>query len=201
MSNKLSKPDAERRSARPFFTASAGYRIHYRHIAPETLPRLEAAAKLALKDDQPPIPQQRVEVGPGEWRDVDNPHDTAYQEALEAWLLRVQEDAGRRFLMLCEQYALIYEVDADEVAALRAVHQAIGDPLDEFTDAQVFLWKIALPTPEDQMTLYSKLFGGLTEEAIQAQKASFLGKLQGAAAPASAGAATKVGAALPGVAA
>ncbi len=186
MSNKLAKPDTDRRGTRPSFHASAGYRIHYRHIAPETLPRLEAAAKTALQDDRPAIPTQRLETAPGEWRDVENPHDEAYQEALETWLAKVQADAGMRFLTLCEQYALIYEIDADEVAALRAVHTIIGDPLDDLTDAQVFLWKIALPTPEDQMTLYSKLFGGLTEEAIQAQKASFLSHLQGAAAPASA---------------
>ncbi len=178
--------DPERRSARPFFMTGAGYKIHYRHIAPETLPRLEAAAKLALKDDKPAVPTQKIEVGPGEWREVENPHDEAYQVALEAWLATVQEDAGRRFLTLCEEYALIYEVDQEEVGALKAAHTLIGDPLDDFTDKQIFLWKIAFPTPEDQMLLYAKLFGGLTEEAIQAQKASFLSKLQGAAAPASA---------------
>lgn len=192
MSNKLTKStttsaaDGQRVGARPSFTSSAGYRIRYRHLSPETLPRLEAAARLALAERKPPIPTQRMEVAPGEWREVENPHDSAYQEALEQWAALVEQDQGQRFLTLCEQYALIYEIDAEEVAALRAVHQVIGDPLDDLNDAQVFLWKIALPTPEDQMTLYSKLFGGLTEEAIQAQKASFLGQLQGTAPTASA---------------
>jgi hypothetical protein len=190
MSNKLAKPttahDNQRTGARPSFVTNAGYRIRYRHLSPETLPRLEAAARLALADSKPPIPTQRVETGPDQWNDVPNPHDAAYQEALEAWEGKVQEDQGQRFLVLCERYALIYEIDADEVAALRAVHAVIGDPLDDLSDAQVFLWKIALPTQDDQLTIYSKLFGGLTEEAIQAQKASFLSKLQGPAAPPSA---------------
>jgi hypothetical protein len=188
MSNKLAKANGvdvvldTRTGARPSFHTSAGYRIRYRHLSPETLPRLAAAARTALAADKPAMATQRVEIGPGEFREVENPHDTAYQEALEAWEGRVEQDQGRRFLTLCEQYALIYTIDAEEVAALKAVHQAIGDPLDDLTDAQIFLWKIALPTPDDQMTLYSKLFGGLTEEAIQAQKASFLSQLQGALA-------------------
>lgn len=192
MSNKLAKDativvnDGKRTGARPSFTTAAGYRVRYRHLSPETLPRLEAAARLALAESKPPIPTQHVETGPDQWSDVPNPHDSAYQEALEAWEARVQEDQGQRFLTLCEQYALIYTIDADEVAALRDVCSMIGDPLDDLSDAQVFLWRIALPTQDDQLTLYAKLFGGLTEEAIQAQKASFLSTLQGPAAPASA---------------
>lgn len=191
MSNKLAKdpvsqnghasPDKQREY--PAFKSSAGYRIQYKHLSPDTLPRLQAAARLALVNEKPVIPTQRVQTGPDQWSDVENPHDTAYQEALEAWEVKVTEEQGRRFLTLCETYALIYEIDAKEVKALRAAHAAIGDPLEDMTDSQVFLWRIALPVPEDQLTLYSKLFGGLTEEAIAAQKAAFLGQLQRAAAP------------------
>lgn len=186
MSNKLTKPAANghtngRTAERPSFVTSAGYLIHYRHLAPETLPRLEAAVRQALAASKPPLPTQRMETGPGQWRDVENPHDEAYQQALEGWEAQVQEEGGRRFLTLCEDYALIYTIDEDEVAALKAVQAAIGDPLDDLSDKQIFLWRIALPTPDDQVALYSKLFGGLTEEAIQAEKASFLSQLQRAA--------------------
>ena len=173
-------PPKERQ--RPSFTSSSGYVLHYRHLSPDTLPRLTAAARTALAAEKPPIPTQRVETAPEQWSDVENPHDETYQQALETWEAKVTEEQGRRFLMLCEQYALIYEVDKGEVAALRAAHQAIGDPLDDLTDDQVYLWRIALPTQDDQMILYGKLFGGLTEEAIQAQKAAFLSQLQGPAA-------------------
>ena len=188
MSNKLAKTVAQNGHAppeqreRPSFTSSAGYCIRYKFLAPDTLPRLQAKARLALVDDKPLIPTQRVQTGPDQWADVDNPHDEDYQQALEAWEARVTEDQGRRFMTLCETYALIYEVDEDEVQALRAAHEAIGDPLDDMSDSQVFLWRIALPGVDDQITLYGKLFGGLTEEAIQAQKAAFLGQLQGPAA-------------------
>ena len=190
MSNKLAKdpvsqnghasPDKQREY--PAFKSSAGYKLQYRHLSPATLPRLQAAARLALAAERPAIPTQRVQTGPDQWSDVENPHDEGYQEALEAWEARVTEEQGLRFLKLCETYALIYEIDQDEVQALRAAHAAIGDPLDDMTDSQVFLWRIALPGPEDQLTLYGKLFGGLTEEAIAAQKAAFLGQLQRPAA-------------------
>jgi len=182
MSNKLAaKPAVHtngRKADRPYFVSSAGYIIHYRYLSQETIPRLDVAVRLALAEEKPQIPTQRLETGPGEWNEVPNPHNEKYQEALEAWEAQVQEEAGRRFLTLCEQYALIYEVDQEEVAALRAVQAVIGDPLDDLTDEQIFLWRIAMPTADDQMLLYGKLFGGLTEEAIQAQKASFLGDLQ-----------------------
>lgn len=190
MSNKLAKAPVsqnghvspDKRREYPSFTCGAGYRIHYKHLSPDTLPRLQAAARLALAAEKPAIPTQRVQTGPDQWSDVENPHDEGYQQALEAWEAKVTEEQGRRFLTLCETYALIYEIDQEEVDALRAAHQAIGDPLDDMTDSQVFLWRIALPGPEDQLTLYGKLFGGLTEEAIQAQKAAFLGQLQRSAA-------------------
>lgn len=182
---------------RPSFVASSGYRIAYRHLAPETQARLLAAAERQLAETRPALPTQRLETAPGEWRDVDNPHDPAYQSALAAWRTAVQARQGELFLRFCEDYALIYDIDADEVAALRAAHAAVGDPLDE-SDAAVFLWKIALPTPDDQMTLIGKLFGGLTEEAIQAQKASFCRNLQGPAAGAGARPPAGEPAALPG---
>lgn len=181
MSNKLSKPAPEPRHTQSFMT-DTGYRLRYRTLAPETLPRLEAAARLALASEKPAVPTQRLETAPGEFRDVENPHDEAYQEALEQWLAKVQADQGMRLLTLCEQYALIYEVDTAEVAAFRAVHAAIGVDLGDATDAQIFLWQIVFPRPESQLDLIAKLFGGLTEEAIQAQKASFLSQLQGPAA-------------------
>lgn len=172
---------------RPSFKTPTGYTLHYRLLSPETMPRLQAAAKVALAEARPEVPTQRVEIGPDEWRDVENVHDERYQEALEAWEATVQEETGRRFLTLCEDYALIYEVDQEEVAALRAAYAAAGDTtIADLSDTQVFLWWIALPTADDQLTLYAKLFGGLTEEAIQAQKASFLSHLQGAATPPSA---------------
>lgn len=187
MSAKLAKaaqnghaPPKERQ--RPSFTSSAGYTLHYRHLSPDTLPRLTAAARTALAAEKPTIPTQRVQTAPELWSDVENPHDEAYQQAIEAWEARVTEEQGRRFLTLCETYALLYEVDEEEVQALRAAHEAIGDPLDGESDAQVFLWRIALPGPDDQLILYGKLFGGLTEEAIQAQKAAFLSNLQRPAA-------------------
>lgn len=188
MSNKLvrTKPETNghtpkggRERALPSFLTDTGYRIAYRTLSPETMPRLEAAARQALAGEQPALPTQRMEVGPGEFRDVENPHDEEYQKALEDWEAKVQSDQGMRFLTLCEQYALVYEVDEEEVKALKAAFAASGAPIEGESDAQIFLWRIALPAPEDQMTLYAKLFGGLTEEAIQAQKASFLGQLQG----------------------
>ncbi len=185
MSNKLAKgeqqPPAERRKHMQSFLTDTGYRLHYRHLPPETLPRLEAAARVALADERPEMPTQRLEVAPGEWKDVENPHDVGYQEALEAWAAKVQAEQGMRFLTLCERYALVYDVDEEEVKAFRAVHAAIGADLGDATDAQIFLWQIVFPKPESQLDLIAKLFGGLTEEAIQAQKASFLSQLQGPA--------------------
>lgn len=169
------------KDGRPSFTTATGYTLKYRTLSPETIPRLEAAARLALAEAKPTIPTQRVPSGPDEWKEVENPHDEQYQEAMEGWAALVEEEQGRRFLTLCEEYALIYEVDAEEVAAFKSVCALTGDAsIADMTDKQVFLWKIVFPTPDDLILLYGKLFGGLTEEAIQAQKASFLGQLQGA---------------------
>jgi hypothetical protein len=183
MSNKLAKAPSQNGHAppkdreRPSFKTSAGYTLHYRPISPDILPRLHAAARAALAGEHPPVPKQSVETGPGQWSEVENPHDETYQQAVEVWEARVRADEGQRFMRFCEEYALIYEIDVDEVQALRAAHTAIGASIDDLSDAHVFLWMIAMPEPEVQLTLFGKLMGGLTEEAIQAQKAAFLGNV------------------------
>lgn len=166
------------RSERLSFRTPSGYTLQYRLISPDTRPRLLAAAKVALAAERPAVPTQRVEVDAGQFREIENPHDEEYLTALEAWEAAVAREEGKRFLTFCEEYALIYEIDYEEVAALRAVQAIIGDPYDDLTDKQVFLWKIALPTADDQMLLWGKLYGGLTEEAIQAQKQVFRSNIQ-----------------------
>lgn len=164
---------------RPTITSASGYEIAYRHLSPDTLPRLNAAVERDFADTKPTPPTQRVQTAPDEWREVVNTADPTYREALTAWQTAVQNEAGVRLLALCETYGLIYEVDTDEVAALRAAHAAMGDPLDAESDGQIFLWRIVFPGADAVQAVIGRLFGRAIEEAIQAQKQSFRGDVAG----------------------
>jgi len=165
----------------PTFTTSAGYTVQVRRVSPDTGARLRAAAMKELADSRPPVPTERTVIGvdprtqaPME-QDIPNPKDAAYLKIFEAWEQQVRRLAGLKSQQLMADYAIISEVDTDAVAELRAMHEALGDPIEGETDRQVWLWRIVAPTSEDQIGLLAFMFGKSqpSPEAIEAQKATF----------------------------
>jgi NAD dependent epimerase/dehydratase family enzyme len=165
----------------PMFVTSAGYTVSCRRISPDTPARLQAAAMRELADSRPAVPTETVAVGEDPrtreqiFQDFPRPDNPEYLQAFAIWEKEVRRASALKLRQLLEDYAVITEVDAAAVAQLRQVHEALGDPLGEETDLQVWLWRIVAPASEDQTGLMSFILGRSTPsaEAIQAQKDTF----------------------------
>lgn len=167
----------------PQITLSSGHAVRCRRVSPDTPARLQAAAMRELADSRPPVPTERAAIGEDPrtheplYQEIPRPDDPAYLKAFAVWERQVRLAAAHKLRTLLEDYAVITEVDAAAVEALQAVHGALGDPLDDETALQIWLWRIVAPTSEDQNALMAFVLGQSipAQEAIQAQKDSFRG--------------------------
>lgn len=172
----------------PSLALTSGHTVRCRRVSPDTPARLQAAAMRELAATRPAVPTERAAIGEDPrthepvHQEIPRPDDPEYVKAFAAWERDVRRAAAAKLRALLEDYAVLTEVDAEAVAALRALHAQLGDPLDDETDLQVWLWRIVAPTTEDQSALMAFVLGRSqpSQEAIQAQKDTFRGAVPAA---------------------
>lgn len=164
----------------PTITLSSGYTVAVRRMASGTMAQLRQQAAREREAERPVPPVQRVEVGPGEWRDVERSQDPDHLEALAVWEGQVNQATAMKWLKVVQGYAVLTPTDADAVAAYREAMAATGVDLPD-DDREIFLWSIAAPSAADVQALTAFILG-ISEpspEAVQAHAASFRGDVPG----------------------
>lgn len=176
MTNGRATPDY------PTFACSSGYSVQVRRQAPGTYALLQAVAEKELAADRPPIPMQKVLIGPGQETELPMENDADYQKALRVWSRKVQVVLGGKIQKLLTSHAIITDVDHEAVANLRTALTALEADISNESDVEVWLWRIVAPTNADQVGLISFVIGEdmPSREAIQAQKAAFQSDISGA---------------------
>lgn len=162
--------------AYPTITLSSGYTLAVRRMASGTMAQLRQQALKELDGERPAPPVQRVEVAPGEWREVERSNDPDHLEALQAWDGRVNQATAMKWLKIMQSYAVLTPTDDEAVAAYRAAMAPTGVELPD-DDREIFLWSIAVPTSDDVQALTGFILGisEPSREAVQAHAASFRG--------------------------
>lgn len=161
----------------PVYETESGYRITYRVLPIETVGRLQAVAQAELAETRPPVPTQRVEIGPGEWREIENPDEEGYRAAKAAWERQVVNLVGVKIAKLMSSYALDIEIDEKQVQRLRAALDAVGAPIVGESDDEVMLWRIAVPGIEEQQKITGLVLGRELAAAVEAARARFRGNM------------------------
>jgi hypothetical protein len=166
--------------AHPAITLSSGYTITVRRMAAGTMAQLRQQAIKELDSERPTPPVQRVEVGPGEWRDVERSNDPDHLAALSVWEARVNQSTAMKWLRVVQSYAVLTPTDDEAVGAYREAMAAAGAELAD-DDREIFLWSIAAPTSDDVQALTGFILGisEPSREAVQAHAASFRGDVPG----------------------
>jgi hypothetical protein len=162
-------------------TFSTGVTVTIRPLATMTVQTINAAVRKDPKFKQPEPPQQLVDTIDGVSK-IANPSDPAYLEALKAWEARFGEEVGARFLKVLALRGVVMDIDAAWVADFRADMDAAGAPVVDLSDAEIYLYHCAAPTPEDMELLQRKALRQAqpTEEAVQAHVDTFRGDIPGA---------------------
>lgn len=160
----------------PTFLTTSGYTLHIRKLGPDRIPLIQQGAMRELADTKPAEPTERVQTGPDEWRDIPNPNNKEYLEALKAWEYEVARLSGMRVVKLLGEYVIAEQEDPEAVAEFKKLMAELGAPIpDTESDREVWLWRIVCPDQEDIRRLIS-LAGNISmpsREAIQAQKDTF----------------------------
>lgn len=174
---------AHGRAELPTITLSSGITIGLRRQPADAIPNAQAAATRALEGEKPVPPTQSLETEPGVFRDIPNEADPAYQQALIAWRAQVASLTSRKLLLLMQRLALVFEVDQERLAELRAAYHELDMPLPE-DDRAAYLGHIIAPTHEDQARLFEEVYGRAlpTEAQVKIHRAMFPGNLEGNAA-------------------
>jgi hypothetical protein len=162
-------------------TFSTGVSVKIRPLATMTVQTINAAVRKDARFVRPEPPRQKVEAIDGA-TEVANPDDPGYIAALADWQARFAEEVGVRFLKVLALRGVVMDIDGEWVAAFRADMDAAGAPVDDLSDAELYLYHYAAPLPEDMELLQRKALRQAqpTEEAVQAHADSFRGDVPGA---------------------
>lgn len=174
----------------PTYQTATGYTVTYRLLPPDYLPALRARIQRELADAAPAIPTVAVPTGPGTVEHVpvnvagELPDDPdlrarvlAYREAKAAHDAEVVRRLTEEVQHILTRTVHV-PVDADQVREIRELYALAGKPLDEYSDAYVMLWYVALTDAADQAAITQSLQGISVGEAADAARAMFRRQLE-----------------------
>lgn len=167
----------------PTLTLSSGYTVGLRRQPGDAWAHAQAAAQAELADSKPQPPMQSLETEPGVFREIANEADPAYLLALGEWRGHVSSLMTQKLLLLMQKFALVFEVDQEKMAELRANYAELGMELPG-NDRAVYLGYILAPTLADQAHLFEEIYGkGMPSEGqVALHRAMFPGDVEGHAA-------------------
>jgi hypothetical protein len=164
--------------AKPKFTFKSGITV--------TMERVGPLLGMAIRKNHPPPqpPTQRVEVGPGEWKEVPNPQDPDYLVALTLH----QADINGRITDATLDVGIgdDLEIDTAAVARLRRVMERRGSPIPAEEDDRIVYIKYMVVTDGADIGRFQRALAAYEspdEEAIRAAEDLFRGDVSGDADP------------------
>lgn len=164
----------------PSLTLSSGHTVYLRRQPADVMPKAQAAAQRDLEAEKPTIPTQRLETAPGEFHEIEHDKHPDYVAALAEWNGKVGQKTSEKLFTIMLRLALVFEVDEQELAALRSVYADQGIDLPE-DDRTAYLNHVIAPLTEDQARLFEEVFGRAlpTEAQVALHRAMFPGDVEG----------------------
>lgn len=140
----------------------SGYKVMIRRQPMQIISHLKIAASTAHEDTKPIIPTQRLEVEAGVYKDIENPADADYVEALQKWETKVNIYFGNTLQRVILDMGIISVEESapsiDESAKMMRQYKDMGVPVPD--DKRKFYFEYILaPTDEDVTLLTYEIFG------------------------------------------
>lgn len=155
-----------------------GITVNIRRLSPLTADEVTKAIR--KERPVPKAPENLVDYGDGKKVPEPNTADPAYIVEVNAYNAWLNEEVGKRLMHLIIHRAVVCDVDADAVAALRADLADIGVTLED-DDKTVYVQHICVGTMDDLEELRQAVMerSQPTEKEIQANLDSFRGDVSG----------------------
>ena len=144
----------------------SGFTVRVRRQPGDMLRLIEASCRREFDAEKPVPPTQRIEVGPGEFKDIEDENNVVYQEQVDAFELRVQSRFAEKMLDVIVKAGIMDEPEENEVAQLRELYTDLGIELPK-DDRTLWVQFVVAPSAEDFAHLTYEVFGKSLPTEVQ----------------------------------
>jgi hypothetical protein len=136
----------------------SGLTVKIRRQPGDMLKLVEASARRGMESIKPEIPTQKLEVGPNEFKDIEDINNPEYLEALAVYEAKVQEQFAKKMLDVVVKVGIIDTPNKNELESLRETYTMleIETPPD---DREFWVQFVVAPSAEDFSLLIFEIFG------------------------------------------
>lgn len=136
----------------------SGMTVRIRRQPGDMLRLIEASARREFQSERPQPPTQRLEVGPGEYKEIEDVNNEEYVALLEAFEARVQEAFSKKMLDVIVKVGLVDTPDIAELSTLRQLYSDMNIEIPE-DDRAFWVQFVVAPSAEDFAHLTFEIFG------------------------------------------
>lgn len=136
----------------------SGLTVKIRRQPGDMLKLIEASVRREMDPLKPVIPTQKLEVGPGEFKDIEDANNPEYVAELAKHEALVQEKFAQKMLDVVVKVGIVDGPNKDELAVLRESYVALGIETPE-DDRSFWVQFVIAPSAEDFSHLMFEIFG------------------------------------------
>jgi hypothetical protein len=136
----------------------SGMTVKIRRQPGDMLRLIEASARRECESERPQPPTQKLEVGPGEFKEIEDVNNEEYVANLEAFELKVQEIFSKKMLDVIVKVGIVETPDIAEVSTLRTLYSDLNIEIPE-DDRTFWVQFVVAPSAEDFAHLTYEVFG------------------------------------------
>ena len=136
----------------------SGLTVKIRRQPGDMLKLIEASVRREMDPLKPVIPTQKMEVGPGEFKEIEDVNNSEYVAALESYEASVQENFAKKMLDVVVKVGIIDSPNKEELDVLRESYVGLGIEIPE-DDKSFWVQFVIAPSAEDFSHLMYEVFG------------------------------------------
>lgn len=136
----------------------SGLTVRIRRQPGDMLRLIEASARREFESERPEPPTQRLEVGPGEFKEIEDANNEEYLEKLNAFETKIQEAFSKKMLDVIVKLGIVENPDIAEISTLRQLYSDLNIEIPE-DDRTFWVQFVVAPSAEDFAHLTFEIFG------------------------------------------
>lgn len=136
----------------------SGMTVRIRRQPGDMLRLIEASSRREFESERPQPPTQKLEVGPGEYKEIEDVNNEEYIAQVAVFENKVQEAFSRKMLDVIVKVGLVDTPDIAELSTLRQLYSDMNIEIPE-DDRTFWVQFVVAPSAEDFAHLTFEIFG------------------------------------------
>lgn len=136
----------------------SGITVKIRRQPGDMLKLIESSCRRELDAEKPIPPTQKMEVGPNEFKEIEDINNAEYVAQLEEFESKIQEAFSKKMLDVIIKVGIIDTPNKEDIASLRQMYEALNIEMPE-DDRAFWVTFVLAPSVEDFSHLTYEIFG------------------------------------------